>query len=194
MKRIRPINVAFSGMAVRFQCQLLASCLLLMLATDTTAQAKLQHLIPFSTQNSLVLEADFTHKPSPAETFTITIADLQGNTVIVAKDLQAKSAESMDNRLRFELNDLPVKSWSPVSPQLYIVKLNAGDMGIAEIRTGFRTIKSDHGQIWLNGKPVFLRGIAINPPGRGIPDTVEKSRRFARDYVRYMKSLHVNII
>src|SRR5690606_38708074 len=41
---------------------------------------------------------------------------------------------------------------------------------------------------------IFLRGIAINPPGRGIPTALENSRAFALDYVRFMKSINVNII
>ena len=46
----------------------------------------------------------------------------------------------------------------------------------------------------LNGKPIYLRGNAINPPERGIPESLERSKEFARDYVRFMKSLNINII
>src|SRR5690606_31968471 len=58
----------------------------------------------------------------------------------------------------------------------------------------FNEFTSRNGQLFLNGKPIFLRGIAINPPGRGIPTELESSREFALEYVRYMKSLNVNII
>ena len=46
----------------------------------------------------------------------------------------------------------------------------------------------------MNGHPIFLRGIAINPPGRGIPQEVETSRKFAENYVTFMKGMNVNII
>ena len=51
-----------------------------------------------------------------------------------------------------------------------------------------------NGVFYLNDKPIYLRGNAINPPERGIPEQLEQSKEFARDYVRYMKSLHINII
>lgn len=50
------------------------------------------------------------------------------------------------------------------------------------------------GVFYLNGKPIYLRGNAINPPERGIPESLERSKEFARDYVRFMKSLNINII
>ena len=88
--------------------------------------------------------------------------------------------------------------WSPTQPQLYnltIVVSNKGNMlQKSTLRIGFRDFESRNGQIFLNGHPLFLRGIAINPPGRGIPDEVETSRKFAEEYVRFMKSIHVNII
>jgi hypothetical protein len=46
----------------------------------------------------------------------------------------------------------------------------------------------------LNGRPVFLRGNAINPPGRNLPDSIDESRKFVEGYVRFMKSINVNII
>lgn len=58
---------------------------------------------------------------------------------------------------------------------------------------GFRSFEIRGGQFRLNGRPVFLRGIAINPPGRGIPPGVGESRAFAEAYVCYLKSQHVNI-
>jgi hypothetical protein len=45
----------------------------------------------------------------------------------------------------------------------------------------------------LNGRPIFLRGVAINPPGRGIPQDVGESRRFAEEYVRFLKAQNLNI-
>ena len=50
------------------------------------------------------------------------------------------------------------------------------------------------GRILLNGRPIFLRGNAINPPDRNIPDSLEENRRFVEPYVRYLKSVGVNII
>ena len=51
--------------------------------------------------------------------------------------------------------------WSPEKPKLYRVEIRAGEDGIAE-EIGFRTIETRGTQILLNGKQLFLRGIAIH--------------------------------
>lgn len=97
-----------------------------------------------------------------------------------------------------QLGGLDPLLWSPATPELYDLELEVRDenriMQEINYRIGFRKIESRNGQIYLNDHPVFLRGIAINPPGRGIPPELEKSYEFALEYVRFMKSIHVNII
>jgi beta-glucuronidase len=51
--------------------------------------------------------------------------------------------------------------WSPENPKLYKVILRAGEDRIEE-QIGFRTVETRGTQILLNGKPIFLRGIAIH--------------------------------
>lgn len=88
--------------------------------------------------------------------------------------------------------------WTPTQPRLYYLSITVTDLGKtlqkSTFRVGFRDFETKNGQIFLNGHPLFLRGIAINPPGRGIPEALETSRTFAEEYVRFMKSIHVNII
>jgi beta-glucuronidase len=61
-----------------------------------------------------------------------------------------------------------VDLWSPEHPKLYKVVLSAaGDRLEDEI--GFRTIETRGSQIFLNGKPIFLRGVSMHEeaPFRG---------------------------
>lgn len=99
---------------------------------------------------------------------------------------------------RFSVKNLSPELWSPTSPRLYELTCTLSDkrkvIERATFRIGFRDFETKDGKLYLNGKPIFLRGIAINPPGRGIPKEVETSRSFAEDYVRFMKSINVNII
>jgi hypothetical protein len=99
---------------------------------------------------------------------------------------------------RFTVDNLAPQLWSPVHPKLYHLTCTVSDQGKtvqeAIFKVGFRDFETRNGRIFLNGHPLFLRGIAINPPGRGIPGEVETSRTFAEEYVRFMKSIHVNII
>ena len=62
------------------------------------------------------------------------------------------------------------------------------------LRVGFRDFSAKNGQFLLNGKPVFVKGNSINPPGRGLPDAAG-SHAFATDYLRYMKEqAHFNAV
>lgn len=109
-----------------------------------------------------------------------------------------KAGEKSGSVINFQLTGLNPDLWSPVNPALYQLKfrLNSGKIVVMDttVRIGFRDFQTKEGKIFLNGHPIFLRGIAINPPGRGIPAEVENSRKFALDYVSFMKSIHVNII
>jgi beta-galactosidase len=95
------------------------------------------------------------------------------------------------------ISGLKAELWNPSSPVLYKVTVAANKDGkpVASktVRIGFRSFEIRDGQFHLNGRPVFLRGIAINPPGRSIPPEVGESRAFAEAYVRYLKSQNVNI-
>lgn len=88
--------------------------------------------------------------------------------------------------------------WSPSSPNLHVLRAVAkkGDRSLGEksVRFGFRSFENRNGQFHLNGRPIFLRGIAINPPGRTIPPETGESRAFATAYVKFLKSRHVNTI
>jgi beta-galactosidase len=109
----------------------------------------------------------------------------------------AMHASAIEDGTKYLLRDLQPELWSPATPVLYALEIFS-DKNYSNVlqrsRVGFRSMETREGKLWLNNKPVFLRGIAINPPGRGIPTEVERSREFAMEYVRFMKRLNVNII
>ncbi len=92
------------------------------------------------------------------------------------------------------LEHLKVDPWSPGSPKLYELKVAAADGATQTVRFGFRKFESKNGNFYLNGKPIFLRGLAIGPPGRGVPPETAFTRKFAHDYVAYLKKQNVNLI
>jgi beta-glucuronidase len=51
--------------------------------------------------------------------------------------------------------------WSPDHPKLYDVVIQSGSDTVRD-QIGFRTIEVHEGKILLNGKPIFLRGIAMH--------------------------------
>ena len=54
-----------------------------------------------------------------------------------------------------------LKRWSPESPALYDVRVEAGADTLRD-RIGFRTVEVRGEDILLNGKPIFLRGISMH--------------------------------
>lgn len=94
------------------------------------------------------------------------------------------------------VDHLKPKIWSPSSPSLYrlTVTVPGRTDSTASIRFGFRSFAVRDGRLMLNGRPIFLSGNAINPPGRTIPDSLDENPRFAADYVAYLKRIHVNMI
>ena len=59
--------------------------------------------------------------------------------------------------------------WSPDEPKLYEVTVSCMEDFISD-RVGFREIKVSNGEILLNGKPIFLRGISCHE------ESVEKGK------------------
>ena len=96
------------------------------------------------------------------------------------------------------VDNLNPRLWSPESPVLYKLSVTAEMDGqvVAEktVRFGFRSFEIRGGRFYLNGNPIFLRGNSINPPGRGVPDSVSQDPQFIRDYISYLKQQNINII
>jgi beta-galactosidase len=158
----------------------------------------IRRIIAFTTLHSVKLEATFDALPAPGAAFGIKITDDGSGKTVFDQPVKATSVSGPANKMTFFVDGLTVDPWTPTSPKLYrLVLTEAGGNNPSweeTRRIGFRFFESREGNLYLNGKPVFLRGIAINPPDRGIPDSIEKSRKFAEEYVKFMKSIHVNII
>lgn len=82
--------------------------------------------------------------------------------------------------------DAEPELWSPESPRLYTVLLEAETDRVADT-IGFRTIEQRGGDIVLNGKSIFLRGIslheeALDHPGRAhSPEDAESLLELAKE-------------
>ena len=93
-----------------------------------------------------------------------------------------------------QLRGLKPERWSPEHPRLYRLALFLAPQRELSVRFGFRSLTARDGQLYLNGRKIFLAGNAINPPERNLPDSLSENHRFATDYLRYLKSINVNII
>jgi len=138
--------------------------------------------------------------------------DVAGNIELEAEITDTNSTRSLwkgalgalqlstkaDQFLNETISGMKPDPWCPERPVLYNLTVtalkNRKPIATEAVRFGFRSFENRHGQFYLNGRPIFLRGIAINPPGRTVPDATATTRKFAEDYVRFLKERNVNII
>jgi len=74
----------------------------------------------------------------------------------ISQDLTA----GVDGKAEFSIPAAP-QLWSPEAPKLYDVSLSYGADSVSD-KIGFRTISVSGDTVFLNGKPVFMRGISIH--------------------------------
>ncbi len=156
-------------------------------------------LYVFTDTASARIELTIPNARQPAGTvFQGTIRSATDSTILWSGTLGSIALGSdRVARVHARASGLRPRLWSPQSPSLYYLTVSGGEGGARlerTVRFGFRSMISRNGQLLLNGRPVFLRGNAINPPGRNIPDSLEENRRFVEPYIRYLKSVGVNII
>ena len=101
-------------------------------------------------------------------------------------------AEGKVQSSTFNVQSKKLQLWSPENPKLYQVKIIVGTNTISD-EIGFRTIETRDKQIFLNGKPIFLKGISIHnekPNGGGRANSVED----ARTLLSWAKELGCNFV
>ncbi len=78
-------------------------------------------------------------------------------------ELGAKTSATTDDsgRAAIQFDGKGLQRWSPQTPKLYKVKISTASDSIDDL-IGFRTIETRGTEILLNGKPIFLRGVAIH--------------------------------
>lgn len=85
------------------------------------------------------------------------------SVTIEIPELNAKTTAHVGSNNRAEVS-FPVTNlqpWSPDTPKLYRVDIATANDAVHE-EMGFKTIEAKGTQILLNGKPIFLRGVAIH--------------------------------
>lgn len=160
---------------------------------------EIEKLVPFAWTNSVRIEAAFrTVEPVRDVDVTAEIRDCRETTLWSGKLRDISVPQNGTTSFSQTIGGLKPKLWSPTSPNLYHLTLTVHrgpkTLAVQSTRFGFRAFENRNGQFFLNDHPIFLRGVAINPPGRTIAQNVADTRVFAEAYVRYMKSQHVNAI
>src|SRR5690606_12327823 len=157
-----------------YTLHLLRVFLLLVFVQISDSKAQYFDLATFTDRNSVRLEVTFENIPSKEFRYEFSLTKKGAlRPMMVRKNLKSDSILISKNRLIFLIDSLNTESWEPHNAVLYDLKFSVqsdqNTTNSSTIRIGFRSFESREGQLWLNGRQIFLRGIAINPPGRGIP-------------------------
>ncbi len=84
--------------------------------------------------------------------------------------------------------------WSPASPRLYVVEVATRRWrDVVADPVGFRTIETRGDEIWLNGAPIFLRGISIHDEALHGEGRVH-SRAQAAELLAHARDLGCNFV
>lgn len=179
---------------------ILLTCIVSLYAQDEeTETMNATDLTPFTGVDYVRVVFSKDKVLSPSNNFKAIIKSLADGKILWQGNVTpATAANEGGKHLAFTIKNLKPVLWTPDNPYLYEITLQQLSKGtlknLLKERAGFRSFERKGGNLFLNGKPIFLRGIAINPPGRGIPTKLERSREFVLDYVKFMKSINVNII
>ncbi|MEI7848679.1 MAG: sugar-binding domain-containing protein [Chloroflexota bacterium] len=93
-----------------------------------------------------------------------TAADCQVLCSITNPEGKTVGTLTLDNNLKgiIQLENSP-ELWSPDSPHLYMVSAslftNSACLHTVQKTCGFRTVEAREGRIYLNGEPIYLRGV-----------------------------------
>ncbi|MDB6024367.1 MAG: glycosyl hydrolase family 2 [Verrucomicrobiales bacterium] len=168
-------------------------------SANNLSALQIEKLIPFAWTNSVRIEVSFSSIDAVRDVdVTAEIRDASEHALWSGKLQDISVPQNGSASFSKTISGLTPRLWSPAAANLYTLKVSAergtNIVDTKSIRFGFRSFENRAGQFFLNGHPIFLRGIAINPPGRTIPSKVGETRVFAESYVRYLKSQHVNAI
>ena len=114
------------------------------------------------------------------------------NIQIPEAALQIKATTDANGKAEF---NLPVKNltyWSPENPKLYDVLITSETDTVKE-HIGFRTIETKGKDIFLNGKPIFLRGTCLHEENPLIPGR-PRSKGDIKMLLEWAKEMNCNFI
>lgn len=95
-------------------------------------------------------------------------------------------------RVNFKFSIKKLNYWSPENPKLYTVEIESLTDKISD-KIGFRTIETKGQDILLNGKSIFLRGIAMHDEDPLIPGRL-RGEGDMRMMLQWAKELNCNYV
>ena len=154
-----------------------------------TAHIRSLRLTPRPAECTIEIAARLSTPLPAAASLTATVYDPAGAAVAaLALDASGQGVATLA---------APLQLWSPASPALYTVEvaLSGAELAtdILSDTCGFRTVEARDGRIYLNGSPLYLRGVLDQAY---YPETLytPPSLAFLEDQARKAKALGLNCL
>lgn len=144
-------------------------CTLCLLSPLALRAADIQQITPITTDKDIKIEVTLSAQAGERLLLEAEITNPQQEEKLCRFTKEFLFTHRVDTTIVLTADRLKPKLWSPVSPVLYDLTLKAGSHTFHK-RIGFRKFEMRQGIFYLNDKPIYLRGNAINPPERGIPE------------------------
>ncbi|MEG1585717.1 MAG: glycoside hydrolase family 2 TIM barrel-domain containing protein, partial [Bacteroidales bacterium] len=139
------------------------------------------------------LDLDLAVKGEAGQKVTVKIMD--GNEALLNKEVSIQSPADSLIHIREILAG--ITPWSAETPRLYTLLIGMKDQNGKETeafshRFGFRTVEMRHGQLWVNNKPILIKGVnrQEHHPTRGRTLTYDDMRKD----VIMMKQFNINAV
>lgn len=146
---------------------------------------------PLPTEQAVVVAVRCSELDLPADT-QIGVALFAPDQALLAEGTLVNGSEG-----RLSAQGQPLSLWSPETPALYtvVITLTSNGQPLDEIRQtcGFRTVEARDGRIYLNGQPLYLRGVLDQAY---YPETIytPPSLAFLEEQVHKAKALGLNCL
>lgn len=174
----------------------LTLCLATLMLAAGMARADRPAIVALSSATGVCVKLTDTAGYAPGTDLSYDIRHWPDGAVFASGTVQANAIRVDAWGLSsFNIDNLTPKLWSPQDPQLYqITVTDPTTRVLGKTRFGFRTFEAKGNKFYLNGRPIFIRGEQINPPGRDLRPEAEHNPEFIRGYLKLIKSAGVNMI
>ena len=171
-------------------------------ATNPSPVIVIERVLPFAEADRVHIEAVVRHlhgKGTCRLGLTATITYPENDEILWEGPINVITLQDDSPVVvRRTVGNLKPRLWSLSEQPFHALSVVGTWKDTASVRktvpVAFRSFDVRRGLFHLNGKPIFLRGVALNPPLPCMREGVARDEDFARAYVRQLKQLNVNCI
>lgn len=161
---------------------------------DFYAEAKLDESYTHGVFN---LDVELKKHIATKVSHSVTYEIVDASSKLVTSETKTVELTDSIGSLNFKATVPTVKAWSAETPNLYTLVITLKDASgktteATSVKIGFRTSEIKNGQFWVNGKPVYIKGVNLHEFNQTTGQVVREADLLLD--LQRMKELNVNAI